>query len=141
MKWLLAFIMIVPTLVFSQERYPRKMIIGNDTVVAISVPQLKVINSVFIDLNEYKVKVDTLSHIVSQYKLLTDSMDEKISKLDSIIARKDLLISTYSNMNEDNLSVIKSLNTKIRRTKIKAFTIGGIGVAVGITSLILLMNK
>ena len=44
-------------------------------------------------------------------------------------------------MNDDNLAVIKSLNSKVRRTKIKAFTIGGLGVSVGITGLLLMINK
>lgn len=141
MKWLLILMMIIPMSLYSQEKYPKKLIIGNDTVVAISVPQLRTMNSVFVDLNEYKVKVDTLSYLVNLYKDLTVSLNEKISTQDSIISRKNLLINTYSDMNDDNLSVIKSLNSKVRRTKIKAFTIGGLGVAVGITGLLLMINK
>lgn len=141
MKWLLILTMIIPMSLYSQEKYPKKLIIGNDTVVAISVPQLRTINSVFVDLNEYKVKVDTLSYLVNLYKDLTVNLNEKISTQDSIISRKNLLINTYSDMNDDNLAVIKSLNSKVRRTKIKAFTIGGLGVAVGITGLLLMINK
>lgn len=141
MKWLLILMMIIPMSLYSQEKYPKKLIIGNDTVVAISVPQLRTINSVFVDLNEYKVKVDTLSYLVNLYKDLTVNLNEKISTQDSIISRKNLLINTYSDMNDDNLAVIKSLNSKVRRTKIKAFTIGGLGVAVGITGLLLMINK
>lgn len=141
MKWLLILMMIIPMSLYSQEKYPKKLIIGNDTVVAISVPQLRTMNSVFVDLNEYKVKVDTLSYLVNLYKDLTTNLNEKISTQDSIISRKNLLINTYSDMNDDNLAVIKSLNSKVRRTKIKAFTIGGLGVAVGITGLLLMINK
>lgn len=141
MKWLLILMMIIPMSLYSQEKYPKKLIIGNDTVVAISVPQLRTMNSVFVDLNEYKVKVDTLNYLVNLYKDLTVSLNEKISTQDSIISRKNLLINTYSDMNDDNLAVIKSLNSKVRRTKIKAFTIGGLGVAVGITGLLLMINK
>lgn len=141
MKWLLILMMIIPMSLYSQEKYPKKLIIGNDTVVAISVPQLRTINSVFVDLNEYKVKVDTLNYLVNLYKDLTVNLNEKISTQDSIISRKNLLINTYSDMNDDNLAVIKSLNSKVRRTKIKAFTIGGLGVAVGITGLLLMINK
>jgi hypothetical protein len=133
--------MIIPMSLYSQEKYPKKLIIGNDTVVAISVPQLRTMNSVFVDLNEYKVKVDTLSYLVNLYKDLTINLNEKISTQDSIISRKNLLINTYSDMNDDNLAVIKSLNSKVRRTKIKAFTIGGLGVSVGITGLLLMINK
>lgn len=141
MKWLFILTMIIPMSLYSQEKYPKKLIIGNDTVVAISVPQLRTMNSVFVDLNEYKVKVDTLSYLVNLYKDLTINLNEKISTQDSIIYRKNLLINTYSDMNDDNLAVIKSLNSKVRRTKIKAFTIGGLGVSVGITGLLLMINK
>lgn len=141
MKWLFILTMIIPMSLYSQEKYPKKLIIGNDTVVAISVPQLRTMNSVFVDLNEYKVKVDTLSYLVNLYKDLTINLNEKISTQDSIISRKNLLINTYSDMNDDNLAVIKSLNSKVRRTKIKAFTIGGLGVSVGITGLLLMINK
>lgn len=141
MKWLFILTMIIPMSLYSQEKYPKKLIIGNDTVVAISVPQLRTMNSVFVDLNEYKVKVDTLSYLVNLYKDLTINLNEKISTQDSIISRKNLLINTYSDTNDDNLAVIKSLNSKVRRTKIKAFTIGGLGISVGITGLLLMINK
>ena len=136
MKWLFILTMIIPMSLYSQEKYPKKLIIGNDTVVAISVPQLRTMNSVFVDLNEYKVKVDTLSYLVNLYKDLTINLNEKISTQDSIISRKNLLINTYSDMNDDNLAVIKSLNSKVRRTKIKAFTIGGLGVSEEITYIL-----
>ena len=79
MKWLFILTMIIPMSLYSQEKYPKKLIIGNDTVVAISVPQLRTMNSVFVDLNEYKVKVDTLSYLVNLYKDLTINLNEKIS--------------------------------------------------------------
>ena len=106
-KKLISFLIMVAgiqTLGFSQTTYPRRVLLGSDTVVAITYKQLVAINK---DLNSY-------SHLLVKDSLLKDDLLTK----DSILYLKtEMLRAKESEINawSDKYSLEKSLRESNER--------------------------
>lgn len=75
---------------FSQTGYPKKLVIGNDTVIVMTSKQLQSVNALYLNYNECKETNDILSNgIDSCYRLfsLYDSTNSNLAN--QIILLKD----------------------------------------------------
>ena len=105
---LITFAVLVLTVVSSycQKTYPNKLIIDNDTVVAITVDQLREINVVYERLNQCGEE--------------NDYLNKKVFLMDEIIANTDGLATLYE-LENDNLKKIvvnKQREIEINRKKV-----------------------
>lgn len=129
LSWLMAT--LITTLSFSQSIYPKKVLIGNDTIVAVTEPQLKVINR---SLNDY-------THLQDAYKILQVDLSAQDSiihlqslecqALDSLVRSQDLKIDFIKKDYTEQLKYEKSLFTQYKKKSRKTT----IGVGVGGTLL------
>lgn len=114
---------------FCQTTYPAKMISQQgDTIVAITVPQLKVINRTINgyvhlkEINEYLVKKN-------------DYSDEIIRTMEVTLSRKDSVLLLTEQKYRVSTDYINYLNTSIKETGIKnrrnLFRVGIVSVSVG----------
>ena len=125
------------TSAFSQTIYPRKIVIGNDTVVCVTPAQLK---DVVLDLStgEYlRVENDLLRAQISK----SDSLCVYWRKISEA---KDTLVMTeiqkYQNLDRINQNLEASLNVRKRKSRNTIIGVGVGGTLVGIL-LGLLLSK
>ena len=125
LSWLMAT--LITTLSFSQGIYPKKVLIGNDTIVAVTEPQLKVINR---SLNDY-------THLQDAYKILQMDLSAQDSiihfqslecqSLDSLVNYQDLKIAFIKKDYTEQLRYEKSSFNQYKK-KSRKITIGvGVG--------------
>lgn len=95
---------------YSQGIYPRKIIIGKDTVIAISVQQMKDINIAYLSLQECQ-------DINSQYRAYLDSANTALSVQDTIIYNLQSKISLYKIAVTDRDTVIVRQQQQIASDK------------------------
>ena len=121
---------------FSQNRYPRKLVIEGDTVVAITIPQMLRANEIMLWARQCEEEKDTLLN--------------QLDLSDSIIRCQDIQLGTFKRLEQgyqhevlmkDSISNIKSkeiglLNKEIRKQK--RIMVGG-GSILGVIILIILL--
>lgn len=95
---------------YSQGIYPRKVVIGKDTVIAISVQQMKDINIAYLSLQECQ-------DINSQYRAYLDSANTALSVQDTIIYNLQSKISLYKIAVTDRDTVIVRQQQQIASDK------------------------
>ena len=112
---------------FCQTGYPRLMVIDKDTIVALTIPQLKKVNISFVKLDFQKEMNDTLNSIISSYKQaietqkhLNASYENQISLKNGIIVEDDAIRSHSKKIELKQTRQIKWL--KIQRTTFLAAT-------------------
>ena len=136
--------LLTATLLFCQESYPKKLVIENDTIIAITPEQTKAINFVFDERDFYKDKSDSLSVKIAVQSL---SLNRQIMINRELSNENELTLmnlDTYKKLNEINQSTIQYKNKELVQQKNKTlkFAIGGL--TVGVTTgalLVLILNK
>lgn len=112
----------------SQNGYPKEIILKSDTVIAITYPQLKEINSELEASKGKDIIIDSLSSLVSNYSSLTITGELLIENLKIQNFEKDKQIE-YQN------KITRELNKQIKKEKTKKTwgIIGGIsgGIIIG----------
>lgn len=93
--------MLIHLLGISQVAYPKKVVIDNDTVCIVSIPQIKIVNKVFIDRDELRELNDSLNSELSNYRDLAEgqkqiiiTQDQQKEIKDKIILEKDVIIQS-----------------------------------------------
>lgn len=114
---------------FSQNTYPKIIVLNGDSLILLTHPQLKATNSVF---SKYEI---TLSKSVLMRKRLDDIMDLSFKK-NKVIFDLSKQVDSYQkisedllNKNIDNKNEINDLQFKLKRSRAmtkKATIIGGI---------------
>jgi hypothetical protein len=86
----------------SQNGYPKKIQLGNDIIVAFTVPQVKKLNLTFVNLDFKTTMVDTLLSLNRSYekalsanKQLINNYENQINLKKQIILNQDTVIATY----------------------------------------------
>lgn len=105
------------TLSFSQTNYPRTLILNSDTVVAITVDQLKRTNDIFIEKNECVEQREQQTEIIDNLKSINESMEIETKILDdqntNLIKQTSLLKEQRDGIKKDN----DKLATDLEKTK------------------------
>lgn len=106
---------------FSQTNYPRTLILNNDTVIAITIEQLKKTNDIFIEKNECIEQREQQTEIIDNLKSINESMEIETNILDSqntnLIKQTSLLKEQRDGIKQDN----DKLATDLEKTKTKLF--------------------
>jgi len=120
MKYLvLTLLVLIATLSYSQTTYPRKIILDGDTLVAVTIEQMKVINKTFIHDSYQQIVVDSLGEQIvllnakiENNQLIYENQKIQIDNLDQIINNQQLI----NNRLEENLNQTLS-ELKVQRRK------------------------
>ena len=114
----------------SQTGYPKKVIIGKDTVCAVTIAQLDTINSTYVDLDECRELTDSLkSEIKNQdtrSKKQTEALDNAEHQVDNLTYINEELTSTVKN----NEEIIKLKDKKITWLKVQRVVLVTVTVVV-----------
>ena len=127
---------------YSQSNsFPKKFIIDNTEVIAITPIQLSKINGVFVERDGLKVENDSLMSIMNSYKELTKKLFSQSESKDSIIDMKNRIIVIKDMVIEDQSFKLSELSNKNKRDKlISNIAIGG-GVTLSILGILMILSK
>lgn len=78
-------ILLTSTLCFSQSSYPSKLVVDGDTLVCITVDQLRKLNTLLMDRLEYKEMNDSLYVQISIYEQLISNLNQEVNMQQSLI--------------------------------------------------------
>lgn len=114
----------------SQTGYPKKVIIGKDTVCAVTVAQLDSINSTYVDLDECRELTDSLN---SQIK----NQDKRAVKQADALANAEHQVDNLTYINEEltntvdrNEKMIKLKDNRIKWLKVQRVVLATVAVVV-----------
>lgn len=127
---------------YSQSNsFPKKFIIDNTEVIAITPIQLSKINGVFVERDGLKVENDSLISIMNSYKELTKKLFSQSESKDSIIDMKNRIIVIKDRVIEDQSFKLSELSNKNKRAKlISNIAIGG-GVTLSILGILMILSN
>ena len=132
-KILLA-LMLTSQLAFSQEDYPKKTVVGSDTLVLITIPQLTKINHTYLRLDYQHEIARNLSQENGLLKSLIDNNDKLMENIKAELAVKDSIASELDLQVEELESKNRGLDRKLKLAKLsgnsKMLIGGGIGAYV-----------
>lgn len=134
----LLFLLVVPFYAISQEPYPKKLIIEGDTLVGITIPQLGIINKSLVERELFKMEIKSLNSILELKDKKLSEFSLQIIKQDTMINRYQVQADYYQRIYKEQLLVISETQKKALRQKRLAWTIGGIGIGVGVAGLIVM---
>lgn len=127
---------------YSQSNsFPKKFIIDNTEIIAITPIQLSKINGVFVERDGLKVENDSLMSIMNSYKELTKKLFIQSESKDSIIDMKNRIIVIKDMVIEDQSFKLSELSNKNKRVKlISNIAIGG-GVTLSILGILMILSN
>lgn len=127
---------------YSQSNsFPKKFIIDNTEIIAITPIQLSKINGVFVERDGLKVENDSLMSIMNSYKELTKKLFSQSESKDSIIDMKNRIIVIKDMVIEDQSFKLSELSNKNKRAKlISNIAIGG-GVTLSILGILMILSN
>lgn len=121
----------------SQQSYPRKIVVGKDTVIALTREQMQVANNLYLHLDECKEVCQQTSDALDSCKValsLYDSTDKNLKSQNAIlysaIEERDTVISRATVLDRQNRDVIKKLKNQNILLKVS-------GVVAGIAIVLL----
>jgi hypothetical protein len=127
---------------YSQSNsFPKKFIIDNTEIIAITPIQLSKINGVFVERDGLKVENDSLISIMNSYNELTKKLFSQSESKDSIIDMKNRIIVIKDMVIEDQSFKLSELSNKNKRAKlISNIAIGG-GVTLSILGILMILSN
>lgn len=134
----LLFLLVVPFYAISQEPYPKKLIIEGDTLVGITIPQLGIINKSLIERDLFKLEIKSLNSILDLKDKKLSEFSMQLTKQDTIINRYQVQVDYYQKIYKEQSLIIAEVQKKALRQKRLAWTIGGIGIGIGVAGLIVM---
>ena len=127
---------MIATLLFSQELYPRKILLGKDTVVAITPEQVVLINELCEDGEFYEEQYNDALNALNKVDSICKEQEKGLNK--SIELNKNLMVN-YRRSNEARDELNESLIKEQKKSKRNLY-IGGIGGVI-VTSLMVFLVK
>lgn len=127
---------------YSQSNsFPKKFIIDNTEVIAITPIQLSKINGVFVERDGLKVENDSLISIMNSYKELTKKLFSQSESKDSIIDMKNRIIVIKDMVIEDQSFKLSELSNKNKRAKLISNIAIGSGVTLSILGILMILSN
>jgi len=103
---------------FSQQSYPKKIIIDGDTCVIISIGQARKINGIIVTKYEYQELSDTLFSQNNNYRSLVIVKEDQIINLGDQIDLQQAIIDDHEKISENlQLQLIRK-EKKIKKLKV-----------------------
>lgn len=116
----------------SQNVYPKKLTINGDTVVAITIPQLRKLNLMFVNTDYLKEMNDTLNSqnknygiAVSKFTSLTASYENQLKIRKGQIDEQNAIIENYKKMDKKWNRKVKLLRWERNILAISTAMLGG----------------
>ena len=113
---LLILCLLTVKLSFCQVGYPKKIVINKDTIIALTIEQVKAINITYLQLQEareynalYKKTIDSYSVLLPVYDNTVQDLKNIIAIQENTISNKDELISVITNSDKKKAGEIKRL--------------------------------
>ena len=120
---------------YSQNIYPKRVLIDKDTVTLFSDVQVLLITQTFISEEYLEKEINEYQIMINYYEQLVENKDSQILALDRIIATKDDIIVLKDKSLDNHKKEIK----QIKRDKIKAIISSlVIGISTGILLVLVL---
>jgi len=120
---------------YSQNIYPKRVLIDKDTVTLFSDVQVLLITQTFISEEYLEKEINEYQIMLNYYEQLVENKDSQILALDRIIATKDDIIVLKDKSLDNHKKEIK----QIKRDKIKAIISSlVIGISTGILLVLVL---
>lgn len=129
-------LLLIATLLFSQEPYPRKILLGKDTVVVITPEQVVLINELCEDGEFYEEQYNDALNALNKVDSVCKEQEKEFKK--SIELNKNLMVNlkrSYEMRDKLNETLIKEQKKSKRN-----LYIGGVGGVI-VTSLIVFLVK
>lgn len=128
---LLLIFLLMSISVYCQSGYPKKILLGKDTVIAITPNHLKTINIEHVDYMECSellvlknAVVDSMIKIIALQDSVTSNLHQQISVKDNYISDKNTVIKALYNGTTARDKMIKKLQNQ--NTVLKVVTVIGI---------------
>ena len=119
-----------------QNNYPQKIIYKGDTVVIITIQQVKKLNKTYLERDKYKTLTDSLNKQSDDYELVIIKDKELIDNLKEQLILKD-------NITIENNAIITDLNDKnkklSKKVKVNSFFNKGLIVITIILGILLVI--
>lgn len=120
---------------YSQNIYPKRVVIDKDTVTLFSDVQVLLITQTFISEEYLEKEINEYQIMINYYEQLVENKDSQILTLDRIIDTKDDIIVLKDKSLDNHKKEIK----QIKRDKIKAIISSlAIGISTGILLVLVL---
>lgn len=120
---------------YSQNIYPKRVVVDKDTVTLFSDVQVLLITQTFISEEYLEKEINEYQIMINYYEQLVENKDSQILALDRIIATKDDIIVLKDKSLDNHKEEIK----QIKRDKIKAIISSlVIGISTGILLVLVL---
>lgn len=120
---------------YSQNIYPKRVVIDKDTVTLFSDVQVLLITQTFISEEYLEKEINEYQIMINYYEQLVENKDSQILALYRIIATKDDIIVLKDKSLDNHKKEIK----QIKRDKIKAIISSlAIGISTGILLVLVL---
>lgn len=123
---------------FSQTVYPKKVILGRDTVVALTPKQVDAINKTYISLDECNTLNDSLNSQIDTYDQIVNEKNNQLSILHAQINSLDTINKETNGIVADDEKLIKIQKRKIGILK---FERGALSIAVIVAAILILIHK
>jgi len=121
---------------FSQNGYPREILLNEDTIVAITYPQLKEINRELAHSESKDIIIDSLEYSLAlcdtAFYRYQDVLDNIIQQNENLTKQLDTRIKINGLLEKDN----QSLRKKNKRSRFFSF-LGGAVATIALTSLVI----
>lgn len=127
--------MLIQLYSFTQTAYPRKAVIGKDTVCISLIEQVRIVNKVFVDRDECRELNDSLNSQLENYEDLVRQQDFLIDSKEKELVIEQKINSEKTGIIENQEKELKQTNRKLQWLKIQRTVFGA--VAVIATSIII----
>jgi hypothetical protein len=138
--FLFTILVLIVILSYSQNYYPQKIVLNNDTLILITPNQLKEVNFRLLKLNsqsEYLEDVETYLFKLQEDMFKQSSLNEKlISKNNNLFVQNSELIK-INNTNNKIQEYYKKEIKNYKKKQIKVAIVGGL-VGISVTSILFL---
>lgn len=130
--------MLISLLSFSQQSFPKKLVIDRDTVCVISIDQLRLINGVFVDRDECNEVSSLLNSQIRRYEDLVTKQDSLLMSSQRQVTLQEGVIEEKDRWIFNDGVIIKKHDKKIKFLKFQRF---GLSVICGGLTTLLLLGK
>lgn len=110
---------------FSQSSYPRKIVLGTDTIVALQPAQVTTINKAINERRYYKAMCELQAKDITDLKNIRSSMDTIVANKDSIIYLERQKLVEADRYNEKiKVSLQKKHYKRVLQVGVGGFIVG-----------------
>jgi|688.fasta_scaffold487669_3 hypothetical protein len=129
------------SLSFSQVGYPKKIVIGKDTVIAVTQKQVKQLNILHFDYKECNEIKDSLIANTKKDSILIESQKKYSVSLENQLSTQGKILLNTTDVNLQLNKDLKDAQKLYNRQKIKTGIVGGMfTVALGALVTLLIVH-